>query len=174
MITWYVALVALVALERLVELRVARRNAAWAGARGAREYGRSHYPFMVALHIGLLAGGVAEVAAGHRVFVPALGWPMLALVVAAQALRWWCVRSLGPCWNTRVLVVPDIALVNRGPYRVLRHPNYVAVVVEGFALPLVGDAYVTALCFTLLNAALLTVRIRCENAALATAGARTT
>lgn len=172
LIAWYLPLVLLVGVERLAELRVARRNAAWAAARGAREYGRGHYPVMVVLHLGLLAGCAAETATAHRAFAPALGWPMLVLLVAAQALRWWCVRSLGPCWNTRVLVVPDIVLSTRGPYRLLRHPNYVAVAAEGVALPLVGGAWITALCFTLLNAALLTVRIRCENGALATAAAR--
>ena len=91
---------------------------------------------------------------------------MLVLVVAAQALRWWCIVSLGPRWNTRVVIVPGLPRVTRGPYRWLAHPNYVAVVVEGFALPLVGSAWVTALCFTTLNAVLLTVRIRTENAAL--------
>jgi methyltransferase len=89
------------------------------------------------------------------------------LVLAAQALRWWCITTLGPRWNTRIIVVPDLPLVSGGPYRWFRHPNYVAVVVEGFALPLVHTAWATALVFTVLNAALLTVRIRAENAALA-------
>jgi methyltransferase len=93
---------------------------------------------------------------------------MLALVLASQALRWWCIATLGPRWNTRVIVVRDLPLVTRGPYRWFTHPNYVAVVVEGFALPLVHTAWVTALVFTILNAWLLVVRIRCENRALAT------
>ena len=93
---------------------------------------------------------------------------MLALVVASQALRWWCIATLGPRWNTRVIVVPGMAPVTSGPYRFLRHPNYVAVVVEGIALPLVHAAWITALVFTVLNAALLVVRIRVEDAALAT------
>jgi methyltransferase len=92
---------------------------------------------------------------------------MLALFAAAQALRWWCVSTLGPRWNTRVIVVPGLPLVTGGPYRWLRHPNYVAVVAEGVALPMIHTAWVTAALFTLLNAALLTVRIRCENRALA-------
>ena len=93
---------------------------------------------------------------------------MLALVVASQALRWWCIATLGRRWNTRVIVVPGLAPVTSGPYRFLRHPNYVAVVVEGIALPLVHAAWITALVFTVLNAALLAVRIRVEDAALAT------
>ncbi len=167
----FVLLVLAVGIERLAELRVARRNAAWSAARGGIERGAGHYPVMVVLHIGLLAGAVAEAVLADRPFYPALGVPMLVLVVASQALRWWCVSSLGPRWNTRIIVVPGLAPVRRGPYAVLAHPNYVAVVVEGFALPLVHTAWVTALAFTLANAVLLTVRIRAENAALAEAAA---
>jgi methyltransferase len=93
---------------------------------------------------------------------------MLALVVASQALRWWCIATLGRRWNTRVIVVPGMPPVRSGPYQFLRHPNYVAVVVEGVALPLVHAAWITAVVFTVLNAALLAVRIRVEDAALAT------
>ncbi|MYV97175.1 isoprenylcysteine carboxylmethyltransferase family protein, partial [Streptomyces sp. SID3343] len=172
---WYFALVGLVALERVAELVVSRRNLAWSMARGAVESGRGHYPPMVVLHVGLLVACVLEVAFGDRPFLPGLGWTMVALVVAAQALRWWCITALGPHWNTRVVVVPGLPLVRRGPYRLtrLRHPNYVAVAVEGFALPLVHGAWVTALAFTALNAALMIVRIRCESAALATAASTT-
>ena len=99
---------------------------------------------------------------------------MLAVVLASQGLRWWCITTLGRQWNTRVVVVPGLPLVARGPYRWLRHPNYVAVAAEGAALPLVHTAWVTALAFSLANAAVLWVRIRCENALLAeVAGART-
>jgi methyltransferase len=163
---WFTALVAVVAIERVAELVVSKRHAAWAFSRGAVEYGRAHYPFMVVLHTGLLVGAVAEVWLLDRPFLPALGWTMLALVVASQALRWWCIVTLGRQWNTRVIVVPGVPLVSRGPYRVLRHPNYVAVVVEGLALPLVHSAWLTAVAFTVLNAALLWVRIRVEEAAL--------
>jgi methyltransferase len=167
----YTLLVLLVAFERLIELNTARRNAAWSFERGGTEHGGGHYPVMVLLHTGLLAGCLAEVHFGGRPFIAALAWPMLVLVVAAQALRWWCIAVLGPRWNTRVIVVPGMPLVDRGPYRLMRHPNYLAVVVEGAALPLVHGAWITALCFTLANAALLAVRLRCENAALGLAPA---
>jgi methyltransferase len=163
---WFTALVVAVGLERLAELVVSKRHAAWAFSRGGVEHGRRHYAVMVVLHTALLVGAVIEVWWLDRPFLPALGWPMLALVVASQALRWWCITTLGPQWNTRVIVVPGLPLVSRGPYRVLRHPNYVAVVVEGLALPLVHTAWVTAVLFTVLNAALLTVRIRVEDRAL--------
>jgi len=165
--TLYVVLIVAVGLERVAELVVSKRNLAWAMARGGREYGFGHYPFMVALHTGLLLACLVE--ASHRPFIPALGWSMLAVVALAQALRWWCIAVLGPRWNTRVIVVPGLPLVTRGPYRWLRHPNYVAVVLEGIALPLVHTAWITALSFTVINAGLLTVRIRTENAALARA-----
>ncbi|HKJ11357.1 MAG TPA: isoprenylcysteine carboxylmethyltransferase family protein, partial [Ornithinimicrobium sp.] len=126
-------------------------------------------PPMVVLHTALLLGCLAEVMLSDRPFLPWLGWPMLVVVLAAQGLRWWCILTLGPAWNTRVIVTPGIPLVQRGPYRWIRHPNYVAVVLEGLALPLVHSAWLTALVFTVLNAWLLTVRIRCENAALDTA-----
>ncbi|MFE4632850.1 isoprenylcysteine carboxyl methyltransferase family protein [Streptomyces sp. NPDC056773] len=167
--TPYTLLILLVIAERFAELAVARRNAAWSRSRGGLEYGAGHYPAMVALHTALLLGCLVEPWAADRPFLPLLGWPALVLVLAAQGLRWWCIGALGPRWNTRVLIVPGLPLITRGPYRHLRHPNYLAVVVEGTALPLVHSAWMTALGFTLLNAALLTVRIRCEDDALALA-----
>jgi methyltransferase len=165
----YSVLVFLVGLERLAELVVSKRNAEWSFARGGVESGRSHFPFMVVLHTGLLVSCVLEVWLGGRRFLPALGWPMLLLVVAAQALRWWCIITLGPRWNTRVIAVPGLPLVTAGPYRWLRHPNYLAVVAEGVALPLVHSAWMTALGFALLNFPLLYTRIRVEERALADA-----
>ncbi|MFG2077531.1 isoprenylcysteine carboxyl methyltransferase family protein [Nonomuraea maritima] len=165
----YALLIGLVVVERLAELVVARRNLAWARSKGGVEYGRRHYPWIVAAHVALLAAAPAEVWLLGRPFVPALGWPMLAVVVLAQGLRWWCIGALGRRWNTRVVVVPGMPLVDRGPYRWLRHPNYVAVVAEGVALPLVHTAWLTALAFTLANAVLLGVRVRVEDAALARA-----
>ncbi|MCD4526804.1 isoprenylcysteine carboxyl methyltransferase family protein [Nocardioides sp. cx-173] len=167
-LTAFTVLVALVALERVAELVVSQRNAAWSLERGGRETGQGHYPFMVVLHTGFLVAMLVE-AWVRRPDVPAaLAWSMLALVVASQALRWWCIATLGRRWNTRVIVVSGLPAVTSGPYRLLRHPNYVAVVVEGVALPLVHASWITALVFTLANAALLRVRIATENAALRT------
>ena len=164
----FTVLVALVALERLAELVVSNRNAAWSFARGGRETGQGHYRFMVVLHSGFLVAMLVEAWVRRPQVPPTLAWTMLALVVAAQALRWWCIATLGRRWNTRVIIVPGLPPVTSGPYRFLSHPNYVAVVVEGIALPLVHGAWVTALVFTVANAALLAVRIRVENAALRT------
>ena len=170
-VAWFDLLVALTAVERLAELVVSARNARWSFARGGVESGLGHFPPMVALHTGLLLACVLEVHLADRPFLPWLGWPALALVLASQVLRWWCIATLGPRWNTRVIVVPGLPLVRRGPYRWLSHPNYVAVVVEGLALPLVHTAWVTALAFTVLNAVLLLgYRIPAEERALAAAG----
>lgn len=155
------------ALERLAELVVSQRNARWSFARGGVEHGRGHFPPMVALHSGLLVAVLVEVHLAGRPFLPAVGWPALALVLVAQGLRWWCIATLGPRWNTRVIVVPGLPLVVAGPYRWLRHPNYVAVAVEGIALPMVHTAWVTAVTFTVLNAVLLLgFRIPTEERAL--------
>jgi methyltransferase len=167
----YLGLVGLVVVARFVELGVAQRHLTWARDRGGVEHGASHYPVMVVLHSLLLVGCLVEVVVADRPFLPWLGWTMLAVLVAAHVLRWWCIRSLGMQWNTRVVIVPGLALQSGGPYRWLRHPNYVAVVAEGVALPLVHTNWVTALLFTVANLALLRVRIRVEEAALATAPA---
>ena len=165
----YILLVAAVAGERIAELVVSKRHAEWAFARGGQEYGKAHYPAMVIVHGALLVSCVVEVAVADRPFVPWLGWPMVAVVLATEALRWWCVTTLGEQWNTRVIVVPGLPLVNRGPYRWLRHPNYVAVTVEVAALPLVHTAWVTAIVFSIANAILLLrFRIPVEERALAT------
>ena len=168
----YTLFVLAVGAERLVELAVSKRNLAWAFAHGGREYGRGHYPAMVLLHFALLVGCVVEVWVFDRPFLPALGWTMVAVVLATQALRWWCISTLGRRWNTLIVVIPGLPLVNRGPYRWLRHPNYVAVVIEGIALPMVHTAWITAVTFTVLNAFLLRVRIRAEEDALTQAPPR--
>ncbi|WP_372729561.1 isoprenylcysteine carboxyl methyltransferase family protein [Nocardioides sp.] len=167
-LTAFTVVVVLVGLERLAELVVSKRNAAWSFERGGTESGRGHYPFMVVLHSGFLVAMLVEAWVRRPDVAPGLTWSMLALVVASQALRWWCIVTLGPRWNTRVIIVPGLAPVRSGPYRLIPHPNYVAVVVEGAALPLVHASWLTALVFTLANAALLRVRIRVENEALAT------
>ena len=165
----FTVLLAVVGLERVAELVVSRRNAAWSMSRGGVETGRRHYLAMVVLHTGLLAGALVEVWTRRPPLLPALAVGMLLLVLLSQGLRWWCISTLGPRWNTRVIVVPGQPLIGGGPYRWMRHPNYVAVVVEGLALPLVHSAWITATAFTVLNAALLAVRIRVEDAALTAA-----
>ena len=163
---WYLILILATGAERVVELVISRRNAARAFARGGVEYGFRHFPFMVALHTGLLLACIVE--ASFRPFIPWLGWPMLAIALLCQVGRYWVIRSLGAQWNTRVIVVPGAGRVTTsGLYRWLRHPNYVIVAIEGVALPLVHSAWITALVFTVLNAILLLrFRIPIENGAL--------
>jgi methyltransferase len=163
----YALLIGVIAVERLAELVVSNRHRAWSTGHGGTEFGAGHYPAMVVLHVALLVGCLVEPIVMHRPFIPAVAWPMLVVVAAAQGLRWWCITTLGPQWNTRVIVIPDAPRVTGGPYRFVPHPNYVAVVLEGIALPLVHTAWITAVVFTALNAMLLHTRIRVENTALA-------
>jgi methyltransferase len=163
---WYSLFIALLALERATELMISRRNRRWALDQGALEFGQAQLLPMKLLHSAFLCGCVLEVWAGSRAFLPALGWPCLGLALACQALRYWVIGSLGKRWNVSVLVLPGVPVEVGGPFRFLRHPNYLAVVLEGLAIPLVHSAWLTALLFSTLNAALLRVRIACEEAAL--------
>lgn len=153
-------------VERLVELHLSRRNAQRVLSRGGIEYGADHYRWMVVAHSAFLASTVVE-----WIFVPTR-WPLtttvaaLALLLATMALRYWAILTLGDRWNTRVLVEPGVEAVAAGPYRWLLHPNYVAVVLELVALPLLLGGWRTALVFSVVNAWVLSVRIRCENRAL--------
>jgi methyltransferase len=164
--TLLVVAVACVSLQRLLELRLSRRHERSLRARGAVERGRGHYPLMVGMHVLWLVSTLVEgILRGPD--LPAY-WPVpLALFLLAQLLRYWVIFTLGEYWNTRVLVVPGTILVRRGPYRYLRHPNYVVVSVEVATFPLIFGAWVTALVFSVLNAVLLYVRIKTENRALA-------
>jgi len=165
---WFLLLILATGAERIAEVVISNRNAAWAFARGGREYGQRHYPYMVVLHTGFLLACLAEVFLGDRPFIPLLGWPMLAIALACQGLRYWCIGTLGRQWNSRIVVVPGLGRVTRGPYRFLSHPNYVVVIAEGIALPLVHTAWITAVAFTVLNAILLFgFRIPAEERALA-------
>jgi methyltransferase len=162
----YTLLIAALALERCFELWLSRRNALWAKRSGAVEYGAEHLVWMKLLHTGLFVGCVAEVWLLPRPFVPWLAAACLVVAALAQALRYWTIATLGRRWNVQVLVLPGVPVVGSGPFRFLRHPNYLAVVAEGVAVPLVHSAFITAGVFSVLNAALLAVRIRCEERAL--------
>lgn len=166
MVSWYLVLLGLLALQRLGEVALTRRHTTWARARGAVERGRGHFFAMKLLHAAFLLGCAAEVVFLGRVFSPAVGWAMLVLVAAAQGTRYWTMRALGPYWNARVLVVPGDPVVCDGPYRWLRHPNYAAVICEGVAVPMVHGAWLTACVFSALNALLLAARVRCEESTL--------
>jgi methyltransferase len=162
----YLALLALVTLERLVELVISRRNEAWVKLQGGLEFGRRHFGFMKVLHTAFLISCAVEVVLLERPFHPALGLAMIGVLLLAQALRYWSIFTLGHRWNVRIFVVPEAPLVTEGPYRYLRHPNYLAVILEVFAIPLIHSAWITATTFTFLNGLMLAERIRCEENAL--------
>ena len=157
--------VGLVGVQRLGELLLSRRNERAMRSRGAVERGSGHYPFMVGLHALWLVSTLVEGSLrgpGLPVY-----WPVpLVLFLLVQPLRYWAIFSLGSAWNTRIFVVPGAKLVTRGPYRFLKHPNYVVVAVEILTFPFIYGAWATALVFTVLNAILLRIRIRAEENAL--------
>lgn len=154
-----------VAIQRIVELRIARRNARAARQRGALEFGHDQYPAIVTLHALWFVGMIVEIVVLTRAINP-LWYVFLVLFAGAQWLRYWAIRSLGPQWNTRILIVPGERTVRRGPYKWLRHPNYIAVIIELAVMPLMLGAYLTAATVTLLNLLLLRIRIRTEVQAL--------
>ena len=159
--TWLgIGILALVTVQRLTELILANRNTRRLTALGGKEFGRGHYPAMIALHVAWL-GSLWLIAPGRAVSL----W-LLALYLIVQLGRVWAVASLGERWTTRIIVLPGAPLVRRGPYRFVRHPNYIVVSLEIALLPLVFGLWLHALIFTLLNAAMLAVRIRAENNAL--------
>ena len=162
----YLGAVLFAGLERLFELWLSGRNAAWSFSRGGIEAGREHWLAMRALHTLWLVACVAEPIGLVRQTTPPLMAASGTLFVLAEFLRYWAVRTLGPHWNTRVIVVPGSVAVRGGPYRFFRHPNYVAVAIEGIALPMMHNAFLTAIAFTCLNALVLQKRIRSEEALL--------
>jgi methyltransferase len=162
----YLALLLVVAGQRLAELHHSHSNAERARAAGAVEAGAGHYPWMVVLHSTFLASCALETWLLARPFLPWLAVPAAALLLGATVLRYSAIRALGERWTTRVFLWPGRPLVETGPYRYLRHPNYVAVAIEIAALPLVHTAWVTAILFSALNAWLLAVRLDTERRVL--------
>lgn len=153
-------------VQRLLELRVAARNRQWALARGATEYAPEHYPLIVLLHVTWIAGFALE-GFEKGAQLGALWQIWLGLFAIAQIGRYWAISSLGFYWNTRILIVPGAKLVRRGPYKFLSHPNYLVVALELFSGPMVFGASITAVVFSLFNAALLLlIRIPAEERAL--------
>jgi len=165
MVTWFYLVFLLVILQRLVELFIAKRNAEHMRSLGGYEVGADHYRYIVLLHVMFFVSLLSEVEVrGLAARTPHL--LPFAVFILAQGLRVWCLASLGKFWNTRIFVLPGSRPVVRGPYRFLRHPNYVVVGLELLALPLAFGATVTAVLFTVLNAMILRVRIRTEESAL--------
>jgi methyltransferase len=163
----FLALLAAVGVGRLVEMRLSRRHQRALAARGARREPEPAFAAMVALHTGVLVASAVEVVVLRRPFALALGVPALAAFALANALRWWVIATLGPHWNVQVVGSLSLGVVTTGPYRFVRHPNYVAVFVELLALPLVHGAWLTALVGAALHVPVLRRRLALEEAVLA-------
>lgn len=155
-----IAILAFVTLQRLSELRIAKNNTARLLAAGAKEHSPGHYLLIVAVHTLWLAT-LFWLAPGQPIH-----WPFLVLFVLLQLGRVWVLRTLGPRWTTRIIVLPGAPLVTGGPFRFVRHPNYLVVIGEIAILPLVFGLWEVALVFSVLNAIVLTIRIRAEDEAL--------
>ncbi|MBB6444329.1 isoprenylcysteine carboxyl methyltransferase family protein [Bacillus benzoevorans] len=155
----------LLAVQRICELVIAKRNEQWMKKRGAREYGQRHYHFIVLIHVLFFVVYFLEVTAGDKELTPV--WPfLLSLFALTQLVRIWAITSLGKYWNTRIIVLPGATLVKKGPYRFMRHPNYLVVSLEFLIIPLLFEAYMTAIIFTLMNFLILSIRIPAEEKAL--------
>ena len=152
--------ISLLIIQRLSELTLAKSNEKWMRAQGAIEYGREHYPYIVALHTLFFVSMIAEYFWRGG---PAIVWLALVLVVLVMSFKFWALTSLGKYWNTKILRVPGASPVIRGPYKFLKHPNYMEVIAEIALIPLVFQLYYTAILFTVLNAVMLYVRISVEN-----------
>jgi len=167
MVDWWVAVMATVIIsQRIVELYIAKCNRIWVKKAGAQEFGAWHYPLFFLLHSGWLIGWIGE-ASLNSSSISEVWYLWLSLFMIAQGLRYWCIVSLGRCWNTRILVIPASQVIDKGPYRYLAHPNYLAVAIELVSVSLLFGAVITAAVATFLNAALiLGIRIPEERHAL--------
>ena len=161
----FLIIIALVIVQRLVEVLIAKHNEKRMLAQGAYEVGASHYPYMLAMHISFFVCLIVEVVIWGQGYSP-LFLLLLAIFLVVQCLRVWCLTALGPFWNTKIIILPGANVVKKGPYVWMRHPNYAIVCTEILLLPLMFQAYFTAVIFTLLNIAMLRVRIPMEENAL--------
>lgn len=158
-------LFAFVCLQRLIELVVAKRNEQWMKSQGGYEAGASHYPLMVTLHTLFFISLLVEVVSKGFPLIPY--WPILIVAfLLLQLARVWVIRSLGRFWNTKIIILPGANIVKKGPYLYIRHPNYVVVSLEILILPLIFEAYITLILFSILNAIILSIRIPAEEKAL--------
>jgi methyltransferase len=162
----YLALLGLVGIGRLVELGISRRNQRQLEKRGVRKVAEPHFRWMVLLHGGVLIAAAVEVVVLHRPLIPALAIPMAVLFVLANLLRWWVIRTLAGHWNVQVMASSNVGVVTSGPYKWVRHPNYVAVVIELFSLPMIHTAWITALVGTIANLEVLRRRLAVEDGVL--------
>ncbi|MED2968441.1 hypothetical protein ES066_01485 [Bacillus subtilis] len=158
-------LIAILIVQRAAEMAVARQNEQKVKKQGAIEFGESHYPYIITMHILFFLSLMAEVLLMNK--QPSSWWlGIAAVILSVQIVRYWALCSLGAYWNTKILVVPGVELVKKGPYKWMKHPNYAVVILEILLIPLLYQAYVTMCLFSIFNAVLLSVRIRAEDKAL--------
>lgn len=161
----FLLLIILLAFQRISELLIARRNERIAHSRGALEYDRDGYKVIVLMHVLFFIAFIVEYYFLKRSLSPL--WPILLTALALiEVLRYWAIFSLGTYWNTKILVIPGVELIRKGPYKYLSHPNYLAVVLEILVVPLIFSCYITSFVFTILNLFVLRRRIRIEEKAL--------
>ena len=161
----FTIIIGIVIIQRLIELFFAKRNEKWMLSQGAFEVGAAHYPIMVAMHTAFFATFILEFILLNRPL--SLFWiPLLIVFLFAQIGRIWCLTSLGRFWNTKIIILPDADVVQKGPYKLIRHPNYLIVTIELLVLPLIFSAYFTAIIYSILNLWMLSVRIPAEEKAL--------
>jgi methyltransferase len=157
---YFIIFITFFILQRLSELYIARKNEKWLLQQGAIQYGQNHYPFIVALHTLFIVSIIAEyVLRGGT----SISWVFLSIFIIVLLFKYWALSSLGKYWNTKIYRIPGVYPVKKGPYKFLKHPNYMEVVCEIAVIPLVFHLYYTAVIFTVLNAIMLTVRITVEN-----------
>ena len=159
----YISLLVLVGIGRLAELGISRRNQRQLQKQGVRKIPEPHFRWMVLTHGGALVCAGAEVLFLHRPLIPALALAMALLFVLANLLRWWVIRTLAGHWNVEVMESSRVGVVSSGPYRWVRHPNYVAVVIEIFSLPMIHAAWITAIVGTLGDLEILRRRLKVED-----------
>jgi methyltransferase len=162
----YIALLVLVGLERLIEVGISNRNQRKMKEQGAQKIPEPHYPWLVLFHATVPVGAGLEVLLLHRPLIPALAIPMTALFVLSNLLRWWVIHLLGGLWNVQIMDSSRLGVVTSGPYRWVRHPNYVGVVLEVFSLPMIHTAWITAIFGTLGYLEILRRRITTEDGVL--------
>lgn len=159
----FILFISFIILFRIGELFLAKKNEKWLLKNGAVEYGKKHYPFIVALHILFFISLIIEYVTQQTASFSLL---MLLFYFALLAFKVWIISSLGKFWNTKIYRIQDFPLIKKGPYKYFKHPNYIVVIAEIAAIPLVFHLYYTAVIFSLLNAIILTIRIKEENLAL--------
>lgn len=162
---FFTLFITLVILQRLVELRIANKNEKWMKANGGFEVGQQHYKYIVLVHVMFFISLIVEVSVFGK-SVSSLWLLFILFFTLAQALRIWSLLSLGQFWNTKIIIVPNVNIISKGPYKYIRHPNYLVVVIELLVIPLIFNAFWTAILFSLLNMLVLSIRIPAEEQAL--------